>query len=106
MGFIPTSEVPDIQILIPDDPKNPGLHNISAKTKTVSIKEIIAKYGERIPSYQNSQKNFKMAYILLTKKGEPPNQYQSDLDIIKLVAQYFQDEWNFITYGKSTINSP
>ncbi len=102
MGFVPISEVSDLQIIVPSDPNEKSLVNIHGSTKIIKISDIITKYGERIPSYQNSQKNFRMAYILLTKKGEI--NYQSSENVINWVAKHFPNKWNFITYGKSTIN--
>ncbi|MFH1170115.1 MAG: peptidoglycan-binding domain-containing protein [Candidatus Vogelbacteria bacterium] len=102
MGLIPASEVSDFQIIIPSDPSEEGLIDIRASAKTIKISDIITKYGERMPSYQNSQKNFRMAYILLTKKGE--TNYQSNQNILNWISVDFPAEWSSVTYGKSTIN--
>jgi len=102
MGLIPASEVPGIRVVVPNDPADAGFTNVKGKFKIISINDIIAKYGARNPSYQNAQKNFKMAYILLAKKGETPAQYQ--LDAINYIAQNYPSEWNFLTDSKSTIN--
>jgi len=102
MGLIPASEVPDLRIVVPENPQDQAFQNVRGKFKIISISDIIAKYGERTPSYQNSQKDFKMAFILLTKKGESPAPYQ--IGNINFIAKEFPREWNFVTYGKSTIN--
>lgn len=102
MGLLPSSDVPDLEVVVPKDPTDKISRTIVGTFKRVSINDIIAKYGERNPSYQNSQKNFKMAYILLSKKSETPAQYQ--LDAINYIAQNYPGEWNYLTYGKSTIN--
>jgi len=102
MGLIPASEVPDIRVVVPNDLADAGFTNVEGKFKMIPINDIVAKYGARNPSYENAQKNFKIAYILLAKRGETPKQYQ--LDAINYIAQNFPGEWNFMTYGKSTIN--
>lgn len=102
MGLVPSSDVPDLEVVVPKDPTDKISRTIVGTFKKVSINDIITKYGERNPSYQNSQKNFRMAYILLSKKGETPAQYQ--LNAINYIAQNYSSEWNYVTYGKSTIN--
>jgi hypothetical protein len=64
MGFIPPEEVPPIHILTNPDTTDP--ESITASSyKTVTIEEIIAaEGGERIPSVADSQKDFKMAFIV------------------------------------------
>lgn len=104
MGLISSSEVPDLQIVVPNDPANKDLNNVPGTFKTIQIKDLIAKYGERAPSYLNSQKDFNMAYILVVKKGQTQSDYEPYLNVVSWVAKYFPDEWNYVTYGKSTIN--
>lgn len=102
MGLLSSSDVPDLEVVVPKDPTDKISRTIVGTFKKVSIDNITTKYGDRNPSYQNSQKNFRMAYILLSKKGETPAQYQ--LDAINYIAQNYPGWWNFVTYGKSTIN--
>lgn len=102
MGLIPPSEVPDFTVVVPEDLTDNVSKTILGTFKNISINDIIAKYGERIPSYQSSQKNFRMAYILLSKKDETPAQYQ--LNAVNYIAQNYPSWWNSMTYGKSTIN--
>lgn len=102
MGFLPSSDVPDLEVVVPKDPTDRISRTIKGTFKKVSVNDIIAKNGERNPSYQNSQKNFRMAYILLSKKNKTPAQYQ--LNAINYIAQNYPSEWNYLTHGKSTIN--
>ncbi|NUQ56945.1 MAG: hypothetical protein HUT38_00385 [Candidatus Paceibacter sp.] len=105
MGLASQTEVPDLRIVVPENPQDQSPFNVHVRgePKTISISDIVSRYGTRIPSYQTSQKDFKMAYILLSKKSNPPT--MSQIDAINYVAKYFPSEWNFVTYGKSTINS-
>mgnify|MGYP001254167014 CR=1 FL=1 len=64
MGLIPSSEVPDIHIL-----KNPDLtdtENITVDSyKTITMQQIVeSEGGERVPSYEDSQKDFNMAFVV------------------------------------------
>jgi hypothetical protein len=64
MGLIPASEVPPVHILT--DPDTTDLKAITAASvKTVTIEEIItAEGGERVPSAAESQKDFRLAFIV------------------------------------------
>ncbi|MBN1777635.1 MAG: hypothetical protein JW811_05890 [Clostridiales bacterium] len=64
MGLIPSSEIPDIHIL-----KNPDMTDLNRITvqsyKTVTAAELVKSMGgERIPSWEESQKDFNMAFIV------------------------------------------
>ncbi|SHL52325.1 hypothetical protein SAMN02745216_05295 [Desulfatibacillum alkenivorans DSM 16219] len=74
MGLVDKSEVPPM-LLIDNPDINPeklpqtGV-TISGDALTVTIEDIIAAVGERIPSAANAPKEFKVGFILLTKPGE------------------------------------
>lgn len=104
MGFAPASEVSSIRTVIPTNPQDAGYQNVKGTFNTFTINDIIAQYGTRSPSYQNAQKDFKMAYILLTKNGETSTQYKADLNNVSAVARDFPSEWNLVTDGRSTIS--
>jgi hypothetical protein len=44
----------------------------------VSIDQILAAEGERIPAAADAKKAFKMAFVLLGRQGEPPSQASID----------------------------
>ncbi len=102
MGLAPISEVSDLQVVVPSDPNNTSLNNVQGSLKTIKITDLVAKYGIRQPTYTDAQKDFEMAYILLTKKGD--TQYQSDLNVINWINNDFPADWNLVTYGRSTMN--
>lgn len=73
MGMIDKSQVPPMLLI-----QNPGITpnklpdngvTIDGMAKTVSIDDIIAQEGERIPSAADSQKSYKFATILLVRPG-------------------------------------
>jgi len=64
MGLIPPEEVPDIHILHSPD-VNDVEHVTAASYETITIEDIIAaEGGERIPSVEDSQKDFNLAFIV------------------------------------------
>jgi hypothetical protein len=68
MGLIPPEQVPPITVLRGIDPArvNPGDVVRPTSVRTVTIQEIIAAHGPRIPDHRTSPKRFRMAGILLT----------------------------------------
>lgn len=76
MGFLPPEKVPNVVLLQPEGGFKSGLcfpgKTIKATPRQVSINDIIQKYGPRIPSYKDSQKEFSTAFILVVEKGKQP----------------------------------
>ena len=52
-----------------------------------TIEQIIEKLGPRIPNFENSQKEFRIAFILLTDGRDPVT--KKDLDITKVFIEQF-----------------
>ena len=64
MGLIPSSEVPDMHILVKPDLTDIE-HITAASYKTITMEQIInSAGGERAPSYAESQKDFNMAFVV------------------------------------------
>ncbi len=73
MGLIDRTKVPQMMLIEnaaidPTKLPEPGAL-ISGTTKTITIDDIIAAEGERIPNASDSQKAFKTAFILITQPG-------------------------------------
>jgi len=47
--------------------------SLSAIRKTTSVAQIVEREGPRLPDVQHSQKNFRVAFILLTEQGAQPS---------------------------------
>ena len=63
MGLIPASEVPPIHIA--DSVSGTCDHGtISGPIRTIPFEDIVAKLGPRSPSYTESQKDFRVAYVV------------------------------------------
>ncbi|MEK6744612.1 MAG: CARDB domain-containing protein [Nitrospirota bacterium] len=73
MGMLDKSQVPPM-LLIENNAIDPARLpeanvTISGQARTVTIDDIIAAMGERVPSAAASQKSFKTAFIFLTRPG-------------------------------------
>ncbi|HQH41067.1 MAG TPA: hypothetical protein PK825_04930 [Bacteroidales bacterium] len=81
MGLIPAEEVPDVtfysglsQISNPDYSLADGY--FAAETaQTWSIQDFITRIGERVPAYPNTQREFRILTVILTKE---PREIQSN----------------------------
>ncbi len=76
MGMIPKEQVPPMLLI-----ENPAIDKtqlpqlgatVTGTVKTVTIDDIIAAEGARIPDSAGSQKKFKLGYVLLTRQGNDP----------------------------------
>lgn len=100
MGFIRADEVPDKFYVgsnpggsdFDDQPVQPG-ETFSGDRVDVSIDQIVDSLGERNPSFEESQKNFRIGLIVLVKQGQQPSQSTIDMvnnfatEIVKLFSK-------------------
>lgn len=100
MGLIPPEQV--IPIKQYETSGSWSDKGILCTEKTFSVQDIINIAGPRRPSYSTSQKDFSVAYILLTHKGEKPT--GTDIRKMDYIANTFPVKWNEATNYKSTIN--
>lgn len=123
MGLIDKSEVTDEYLLLSDiqpvieaittppslpvgpPPSGPPVisNKVSAKVQKVTISDIIQIAGEeRSPKIDNSQKDFIIAFVILTKMGQAPS--DTLVKAINQVANNFPNKWAYATNNRSTIN--
>lgn len=100
MGLYSPYEVPPITVLhnAKDD-----LPTAQTTSSIVTIQDIIADSGQRLPSAKDSQKDFKTAVILLTKKGVAPR--EKTMQFMKRVVAEFPEHWALNTQCRSTMSS-
>ena len=84
-GFIPADEVTEIQYFedgewlmenearVTDDNGN---YLFSGTSQIMSVEQLIERHGEREPAWDESQKEFRAAAILLYNRGNPPSYRQ------------------------------
>jgi len=104
MGMIDKSKVPAMLLI-----ENPSIDparlpetgaTISGTARYVTIDDIIAVEGERIPSAKDSQKQFKMAFIYAVT----PNSFKSDdLYGIENIRNAFLTRYSILTDGKALV---
>ena len=86
MGLIPAQQVGDISLVtVVSGTGLTALHTSSGLNLTfegtrldLSIDDIIAIEGERVPSSKDAPKRFKMAFIVVGREGESPSQASID----------------------------
>ncbi len=103
MGLLPSSEVRPLVLweTLATPGSDVGSPPMVGVKKIVTVDDIIKIAGPRIPAYPNTQRNFKIAYILLPKNGETAT--ESQIESIQWIAANFPQEWNRLTGGRSSI---
>lgn len=111
-GFYDAGEVPPMTLLVNPDvdrrltpPQSLVRYGptISATSRQISIDDIIAAEGPRIPSAAQSRKHFRFGFILLAGANEPVS--QSQLGAIDRVRRGFVDRFSVWTGGRATANA-
>ncbi len=101
MGFVDKSEVPEMLLI-----DNPGIDParmpedgviINGTAQYISIDDIIAAEGERVPSASESQKTFKTAFILIT---EPDTSVGYEIYGIENIRNGWVTRFSVLTDGK------
>ena len=110
MGFLPPQNVKPITLFVPSQDENIpdsfSTEDIGKKFRgvgqSVTVEDIIRIGGERIPSSENSAKNFKVAFVLVLDT----NQKLTNAQIKKMLSfsRNFPVEWNRATRGLSSMN--
>ena len=65
--------------------------------------DIIAAAGERIPSWEDSQKDFRTAWIIIHLPGLPPTDLQLDKTVA--ILQQHTLDWRFSTLNRGNMNN-
>lgn len=101
MGMIDKSKVPPMLLIenpAIDPTKKPEAGvTITGTPRTVTIDDIIAVNGERVPSAKDSQKQFKMAFILAVAPGTFTGE---ELFPLETVRNGFLTRQSILTDGK------
>ena len=114
-GLLPPEEVPDLWVAEDgkwlDEYTDDGhLLFTASKVRMYTIEDIIAEHGPRIPDYTHSQRDFRVATILLIDEDRPLYEHQLD-KVSSDIAQFSHagtdefDAYNFYeaTGGRATI---
>ena len=106
MGFLPASKVPDFFILrnqqnvgrTPD-----GQNIVKAEKVTITIQDVIAHNGPRVPSYENSPKALNTAIVAVTLHGRQPS--RAMLAQLEGIGAAWIGYWSKVTGGVSTMST-
>ena len=104
MGFLPASKVPDFVVLRNQKNvgKTPEGQNIVAADKlTVTIQDVIAHNGPRVPSFEDSPKAYNTALVAVTLNGRKPS--AAMLAQLEGIRTAWIGYWSKITGGVSTM---
>ena len=105
MGLADASEVPDMFILRNLQPVNEGdeYGPHTGDKEIITIEQIVAAEGPRIPSAAEAQKDFNAGFVYLLDPGQTP-----DPDLLRLHAEYHDkviEHWSHVTGGRSRITT-
>ncbi|MEE9910342.1 MAG: gliding motility-associated C-terminal domain-containing protein [Deltaproteobacteria bacterium] len=105
MGFVDKTRVPAMQLI-----ENPDINparmpelgaTIAGTSRYITIDDIIAVEGERIPTSADSQKTFKIAFILVTRPGAFTG---NELSGIETMRQEWLKRYSILTDGMGLID--
>jgi hypothetical protein len=108
MGLIPPEQVPDVFYVdnVPDaqhDAKPRAGVTFTGDRVNVTIEQIIAAEGPRIPTSVESQKHFRTAFVLLTADGRPPR--PEALAKLQRIRRRWVEYFHEITRGLATMET-
>jgi hypothetical protein len=106
MGFITAEEVPDFFILRNLSPvgKDANGHPIFKADRTkVTIQDVIAVEGPRLPTVDKSQKNFNTGMVVVVEHGKTPSKELSDRT--NAIRERWIDYWSTTTGHRSTMTA-
>jgi hypothetical protein len=106
MGFITAEEVPDFFILRNLSPvgKDANGHPIFKADRTkVTIQDVIAVEGPRLPTVDKSQKNFNTGMVVVVEHGKTPS--KELIDRTNAIRERWIDYWSTTTGHRSTMTA-
>jgi hypothetical protein len=106
MGFLPASRVPDFFILrnqqrVGRTPE--GQNIVKAEKVAITIQDVIAHNGQRVPSFENSPKALNTAMVAVTLHGRQPT--SAMLAQLEGIRSAWIGYWSKVTGGVSTMET-
>ena len=106
MGMIRPAEVPDffiLQNLVPTGKDANGRPIFKAERIKVTIQDVIAAEGPRVPDVDHSQRNFNTGIVLVVEHGQAPSH-----DLVEradAIGQRWIDYWDRTTGHRATMTT-
>jgi hypothetical protein len=104
MGLLPASGVPDFFVLRNQKPvgKSPqGQTIVAAEKVRITIQDVIAHNGPRVPSYEDAPKAYNTAMVAVTLHGRQPS--AAMLKQLEGIREAWIGYWSKVTGGVSTM---
>lgn len=106
MGFLPASGVPDFFILrnqqsVGRTPE--GQNIVKAEKVRITIQDVIAHNGTRVPSFEDSPKAYNTAIVAVTLNGRKPT--DAMLTQLQGIRGAWINYWSKVTGGVSTMST-
>jgi hypothetical protein len=106
MGFLPAAKVPDFIVL--RNQKNvgrtpEGQNIVAAEKMTITIQDVIAHNGPRVPSFEDSPKAYNTAFVAVTLNGRQPS--AAMLAQLEGIRTAWIGYWSKVTGGVSTMTT-
>jgi len=109
MGLIPKESVSSMYFIKPSDGSNncmvdfyDNYYHVTGAKKEVTIEDLVGIYGERIPNYLSSQKNFKIQFALVAHENSGLK--QEDVNKFQEFINEFEDYFNLAVFDKARVD--
>jgi hypothetical protein len=106
MGFISPTEVPDFFILrnlVPTGRDSNGHAIFKADRTKITIQDVIAAEGPRLPAVDQSQRKFNTGMVMVVEHGKTPSQRL--IDSVNGIRERWIDYWTTTTGHRSTMTA-
>ncbi|HJN85013.1 MAG TPA: hypothetical protein QF873_01685 [Patescibacteria group bacterium] len=101
MGLASVDEIEPLRYLNVTETFNDG--GLAAEAITLTGQDLTSSLPSRQPSYNYSQTNFNVAFILLSENGSNPS--SENISTMEWIANNAPAIWNESTWGRSTMNN-
>jgi hypothetical protein len=105
MGFLPASKIPDFFVLRNQKPVGKSAEGqaiVAAEKVSITIQDVIAHNGPRVPPFESSQKAYSTAMVAVTLKGRQPS--AAMLAQLEGIRTAWIGYWQKVTGGVSTMD--
>lgn len=106
MGFISPEEVPNfflLRNLVPSGHDANGHAIFKADRTLVTIQDVIAAEGPRLPAVDQAQKKFNTGMVLVVEHGKTPS--QKLIDSVTGIREQWMDYWSTTTGHRSSMTA-
>jgi len=112
MGTKNSDEVPDFFLIrnithkgnsVPQNIELPVGINVSGTREDITMDQLLAAMGSRKPDYTESQRDFRLAIVLLTAPGESSSSVQQYVDRLETFRVMFEQKVKYMADGQLTV---